>query len=246
MFQFFVEPERIGEKEISITGDDVNHIKNVLRMKAGTPLRISNRSDADYICHIMEIRDDEIILAIDSIDTQGTELTSELVLFQALPKGDKMETVIQKNVELGVKRIVPVRTKRCIVKLDEKKSVSKVERWQKISESAAKQSKRMIIPEVAAVTDFNEAIRQAAALDHFLFPYENEEGIERTREVIDTIKPGESVGIFIGPEGGYEESEVEAARAAGAEVISLGKRILRTETAGMALMAVLMYKLETP
>ncbi|MBR5338205.1 MAG: 16S rRNA (uracil(1498)-N(3))-methyltransferase [Lachnospiraceae bacterium] len=244
MFQFFVEPGAVGEKEITITGSDVNHIKNVLRMKVGTPLRISNREDKDYICHISELKDDEIILAIDSEDTRGTELTSEVVLFQALPKGDKMETVIQKNVELGIKRIVPVKTKRCIVKLDDKKAVSKVARWQKIAEAAAKQSKRMIIPEVASVMDFGEAVKMAAALDHFIFPYENEEGIEKTRHIVDNIKPGESVGIFIGPEGGFEESEVEAARAAGAHVISMGKRILRTETAGMALAAVLMFKLE--
>ena len=221
MFQFFVEPGAVGEKEITITGSDVNHIKNVLRMKVGTPLRISNREDKDYICHISELKDDEIILAIDSEDTRGTELTSEVVLFQALPKGDKMETVIQKNVELGIKRIVPVKTKRCIVKLDDKKAVSKVARWQKIAEAAAKQSKRMIIPEVASVMDFGEAVKMAAALDHFIFPYENEEGIEKTRHIVDNIKPGESVGIFIGPEGGFEESEVEAARAAGAHVISM-------------------------
>ncbi len=244
MFQFFVEPYQVGEKTIRITGPDVNHIKNVLRMDVGTPIRISNKEDVDYICRISSLSEDEIIADIEARDENGTELTSEVVLFQALPKGDKMEIVIQKNVELGVKKIVPVRTKRCIVKLDERKASAKVARWQKISEAAAKQSKRMIVPEVTAVMDFTEAVKMAASLDHFIFPYENEEGIEKTRRVVDNIKPGESVGIFIGPEGGYEESEVKAAGDAGARIVSLGKRILRTETAGMALMAVLMYILE--
>lgn len=244
MFQFFVEPDQVGEKTISITGPDVNHIKNVLRKKVGTPLRISNREDKDYLCHITEIRDDEIILAIDSVDEKGTELTTEVVLYQALPKADKMEMVIQKNVELGVKRIVPVRMKRCVVRLDDKKSQAKVSRWQKIAEAAAKQSKRMIVPKISEVMDYEEALRDAASKDYFLFPYENEEGMTRTREIIDGMKPGGSVSIFIGPEGGFDETEVELARKAGASIISLGKRILRTETAGMALSAVLMYKLE--
>ena len=155
-----------------------------------------------------------------------------------------METVIQKNVELGVKRIIPVSSGRCVVKLDAKKAASKQARWQKIAESAAKQSKRMIIPEVGPVTDFDEALKMAAGFDVFLFPYENEEGMEETKKIIDGLKPGTSVAIFIGPEGGFEEKEVEKARTAGARVISLGKRILRAETAGMALMAVLMFKLE--
>ena len=244
MFQFFVEPHQVGEKTISITGPDVNHIKNVLRMKAGTLIRISNKEDADYICRISSLSEDEIIADIESRDEKGTELPSELVLFQCLPKADKMEMVIQKNVELGVKRIVPVAASRSIVKLDPKKAVSKGERWQRIAESAAKQSKRMIIPEVSPVMNFKEAVKEAASFDVFLFPYENEEGIEKTREIVDNIKPGSSVAVFIGPEGGFEESEVAAAKEAGAQVISLGKRILRTETAGMALMAVLMYKLE--
>lgn len=244
MFQFFVEPYQVGENTISITGPDVNHIKNVLRMKVGTPIRISNKEDADYICRISSLSDEEIIAQIESRDEKGTELSSEVVLFQCLPKGDKMETVIQKNVELGVRRIVPVAVSRSVVKLDPKKAASKRERWQRIAESAAKQSKRMIIPEVSPLMNFKDALKEASDFDVFLFPYENEEGIEKTREIVDNIKPGSSVAIFIGPEGGFEESEVEAARDAGAKVISLGKRILRTETAGMALMAVLMYKLE--
>lgn len=244
MFQFFVDADRIGTDTISIIGDDVNHIKNVLRMKVGTPVRISNMEDKDYICEILELRDDEVIAKIVEIDEEGTELPSKVYLFQGLPKADKMETVIQKNVELGVYSIIPVSMKRCVVKLDAKKAKSKKERWQKISESAAKQSKRMIIPEVGDVSTLKEAIEFAKTLDVILLPYENASGMEGTKAIIDEIKPGQSVGIFIGPEGGFDDDEVELLRTSGAKVITLGKRILRTETAGMALMAVLMYRLE--
>lgn len=244
MFQFFVEPYQVGTEKITITGPDVNHIKNVLRMKPGTKVRISNKEDKDYICHITELSDEEIIAVIDDVDTAGTELPADIVLFQGLPKGDKMETVIQKNVELGVKRIVPVAMGRSIVKLDAKKAKAKVERWQRIAESAAKQSKRMIIPEISPVTTFKEAIEEMADMDIILFPYENAEGMTDTRAAIETINKGDRVAIFIGPEGGFEPEEVSKATGAGAKVISLGKRILRTETAGMALMSMIMYRLE--
>lgn len=244
MFQFFVDADRIGVDTISIVGEDVNHIKNVLRMKPGTQVRISNMEDKDYICEIIELNDDEVVAKIVDVDEEGTELPSKVYLFQGLPKADKMETVIQKNVELGVYSIVPVSMKRCVVKLDAKKAKSKKERWQKIAESAAKQSKRMIIPTVEDVHSFKEAVEFAKTLDVILLPYENASGMEATKEIISQIKPGQSVGIFIGPEGGFEEEEVTFLENAGAKVISLGKRILRTETAGMALMAVLMYSLE--
>lgn len=155
-----------------------------------------------------------------------------------------METVIQKMVELGAYRVIPTSTKRAIVKLDKKKAKSKVARWNAISESAAKQSKRGIVPEVADVVSFAEALEEAKKLDIVLIPYEEAENMEATRQIIDTIKPGDSVGIFIGPEGGFAEEEVEKAKAIGAKPITLGKRILRTETAGMALMSVLMFAME--
>ena len=244
MFQFFVEEDAIGNDYITITGEDFNHIKNVLRMKVGTEIRVSNKEDVDYLCHIHEITDQEVIAKIDDIDREGTELPTKVFLFQGLPKGDKMETVIQKNVELSVHRVIPVAMKRCVVKLDAKKAKSKVERWQKISESAAKQSKRMIIPEIAELMDYKSAVKFAASMDMFLLPYENAKGMAETKRLIEQIKPGQSVAVFIGPEGGFEDEEVELAKSAGANVISLGKRILRTETAGMALMAALMYEIE--
>lgn len=244
MYQFFVEEDAIGADTISITGEDVNHIKNVLRMKIGTDIRISNKNDKDYICHIVSIEDDEIIAAIDEVDLEGTELPSKIYLFQGLPKGDKMETVIQKNVELGVSTIIPVSMKRSIMKLEPKKVKSRIERWNKIAESAAKQSKRMIIPDVSEPMTMKEAVMFASGLDLILLPYENSKGMEETKKIIEGIEPGQSIGIFIGPEGGFDEAEVDLAIEAGAKVISLGKRILRTETAGMALMAVLAYMLE--
>ncbi len=173
----------------------------------------------------------------------GTELPVHVVLFQSLPKGDKMETVIQKAVELGVSEIVPVATQNCVVKLDEKRAAAKRSRWQAIAKSAAEQSKRSRIPQVGEVRDFRAAFEDAGRLDVRLFPYENARGMAHTREVLRGIKEGDSVGIFIGPEGGFSPQEVELARGE-MEIISLGNRILRTETAGMAALSMLVYELE--
>ena len=244
MFQFFVEQEQIGQDTITITGSDVNHIKNVIRLKPGNEIRVSNREDKDYICEITDISNEEVVAKIIDVDLAGTELKTKVYLFQGLPKGDKMETVIQKNVELGVYEIIPVAMKRSIVKLDAKKAEAKVKRWNGISESAAKQSKRMIIPNVTKVMTYKEAIEYAKELDICLVPYENEKDMTHTREIIESIKNESKVGIFIGPEGGFEEDEIESAIALGMETITLGKRILRTETAGMAIMAVIAYMME--
>ena len=244
MFQFFVEQEQIGQDTITITGSDVNHIKNVIRLKPGNEIRVSNREDKDYICEITDISNEEVVAKIIDVDLAGTELKTKVYLFQGLPKGDKMETVIQKNVELGVYEIIPVAMKRSIVKLDAKKEEAKVKRWNGISESAAKQSKRMIIPNVTKVMTYKEAIEYAKELDICLVPYENAKDMTHTREIIESIKNESKVGIFIGPEGGFEEDEIESAIALGMETITLGKRILRTETAGMAIMAVIAYMME--
>ena len=244
MFQFFVEQEQIGQDTITITGSDVNHIKNVIRLKPGNEIRVSNREDKDYICEITDISNEEVVAKIIDVDLAGTELKTKVYLFQGLPKGDKMETVIQKNVELGVYEIIPVAMKRSIVKLDAKKAEAKVKRWNGISESAAKQSKRMIIPNVTKVMTYKEAIECAKELDICLVPYENAKDMTHTREIIESIKNESKVGIFIGPEGGFEEDEIESAIALGMETITLGKRILRTETAGRAIMAVIAYMME--
>lgn len=246
MYQFFVEPSQIQGNRITITGKDVNHIKNVLRMKAGEEISISNGVDGkDYRCGIEELLDEEIICSLRFTKEDGVELPAKVYLFQGLPKADKMELIIQKAVELGVHAVIPVSCKRAVVKLDEKKAKSKIARWQQIAEAAAKQSKRGIIPEVKAVLSMKEAVALAEQCEVKLIPYELAEGMEKTKEIMNSLKPGEDIAIFIGPEGGFEESEVQLAIENGIVPITLGKRILRTETAGMTVLSWIMYQLES-
>lgn len=247
MYQFFVEPNQINEndKRVVITGTDVNHIKNVLRMKVGEELAVSNGIDGrEYRCGIVSLGEDAVECDLRFIKEDAVELPVKVTLFQGLPKADKMELIIQKAVELGVTEIVPVATKRCVVKLDDKKAASKVARWQSIAEAAAKQSKRGIIPQVLPVQSFKLALKQAAEMDVRLIPYELASGMEHTRELLGSLKPGQSVAVFIGPEGGFEESEIALAGENGVESITLGKRILRTETAGMTVLAWIGYLME--
>lgn len=245
MYRFFVEPSQIQDNHICINGSDVNHIKNVLRMKLKEEILISSGGDKEYTCYIEEIGEEEILAHIMYVQEAGYELSSKIYLFQGLPKSDKMELIIQKAVELGVHQVIPVASKRAVVKLDKKKEEKKLARWQAISESAAKQSKRMYVPEVANVMNFKQAVDYAKELDVVLFPYELADGMKKTKKIISRINPGQSIGIFIGPEGGFEESEVELAKEkADAQVITLGKRILRTETAGLTVLSILMYTLE--
>ncbi len=244
MHRFFAEPGQIGEKEIVITGADVNHIRNVLRMRADEEVLIADGQGAEYRCKLTDLGENEVRAQILWKLDGNAELASAVTLFQGLPKSDKMDLIVQKCVELGVDRIVPVSTKRAVVKLDAKKEQTRLKRWNTISESAAKQSGRGVIPEVSGVMSFEKALEDAKKLDVLLIPYERAENMAETRRVMGSIQPGQSVGLFIGPEGGFEESEVEEAVAAGAQAITLGKRILRTETAGLAVMAMLGYLLE--
>lgn len=245
MYQFFVEPDQIRGKRIVITGSDVNHIKNVLRMRIGEEIAVSNGSDGkEYRCGIEAFTEEEVICSLRFVKEDGLELPARVTLFQGLPKADKMEFIVQKMVELGVYRIVPVATRRAVVKLDEKKAKAKTARWQAIAEAAAKQSRRRIVPEVGAVCSVKEALSQAAAMDLKLIPYELSEGMEKTRELIGKALPGQEIAVFIGPEGGFEEEEVSMAAETGFVPVTLGKRILRTETAGLTVMAWLMYQLE--
>ena len=246
MQRFFVEPHQIDEAahQIHIIGTDVNHISNVLRMKQGEEVWISDGGQKEYRGAIESFSADEVHLHIIYAQEPDYELPSRIYLFQGLPKADKMELIIQKAVELGAYEIIPVETKRCVVKLDGKKAAKKVERWQQIAESAAKQSKRMLIPNVHQVLSFKEALKYAESMDIRLIPYELAKGMQETKEILAAIEQGQSIGIFIGPEGGFEEKEVEAAISEGAKPITLGKRILRTETAGLAILSVLMFQLE--
>lgn len=244
MYHFFVAPEQVEGSEIRIVGSDVNHIKNVLRMKAGEALQVSDGNNKKYLCEITSLNGEEVVVSIQEELIVDTELPSKIYLFQGLPKADKMELIVQKAVELGVYEIIPVATKRAVVKLDDKKASKKVERWNTIAEGGAKQSGRNVIPTVKSVMSYKEALQYAKALDVVLIPYELAEGMEKTRQIIEAIRPGQSVGIFIGPEGGFETEEVEQAVECGAEAITLGKRILRTETAGLTTLSILMYHLE--
>lgn len=247
MYQFFVEPEQIdvAAKSVIIRGTDVNHIKNVLRMRPSEEVAVSNGIDGkEYRCGILALEEDCVRLELRFIKEDGVELPAKIYLFQGLPKADKMELIIQKAVELGVYEIIPMATARAVVKLDQKKAAAKVKRWQAISESAAKQSKRLLIPEVKEPVKFSEALKLASDLDVRLIPYELAEGMDGTRRIIQSVKPGQSVAVFIGPEGGFEEAEVELAKEAGFQAITLGRRILRTETAGMTVLSILMYQLE--
>ena len=244
MYHFFAQHENIHQEYIDIVGSDVNHLKNVLRLTVGDNILISSGDNVDYTCCISQIDNDYVRADIIQIDCAGRELPVKVYLFQGLPKGDKMELIIQKMTELGAYEIVPVSMKRCVVKLDNKKSKSKVERWNTISQSAAKQSKRSIIPVVTDVMTFKDAVQYAKKLDVKLLPYECAQGMDYTRQMVESVKEGQSVGIFIGPEGGFDLEELSYAESAGWNVITLGKRILRTETAGMMLMSVLMYNFE--
>jgi len=244
MYQFFVEDTQISETTVTIEGSDVNHIKNVLRMKRGEKVRISSNSGRNYFGEISELSDGMVLVDILEECADGTELTNKIYLFQGLPKSDKMELIIQKAVELGAYEIIPVAMKNCVVKLEDKKAASKVARWQEIAKSAAKQSKRSLIPTVEMPMSYKEAIVKAAELDVVLVPYENERGMAATKEAIERIRPGQNIGIFIGPEGGFADAEIALAKEKQMQLISLGKRILRTETAGLATLSILMYHLE--
>lgn len=245
MYNFFVDPTQIQGNDIIITGSDVNHIKNVLRMKIGEELSVSNGMDQkEYRCGIEEYREDSILCKLRFIKEDGVELPSKVYLFQGLPKADKMELIIQKAVELGVCEVIPVAAKRSVVKLDAKKEAGKLARWQGIAEAAAKQSRRRIIPNIHPVMTMKEAAAYASGMDVRLIPYELAEGMGKTKELISSLHAGQTIAVFIGPEGGFEENEIAAAMQAGIEPVTMGRRILRTETAGFTILSWIMYQLE--
>ena len=247
MYQFFIDPSMIDNNDIYIEGSDYNHIKNVLRMKKGEELALISSIDGkEYRCNIVDYEEDRVHLRVSFIKENNMELPVKIYLFQGLPKSDKMELIIQKSVELGVYEIVPVAMKRCVVKLDAKKEASKLARYNTISEAAAKQSKRRIIPKVTGVMSFSEAVNYCKDFDIKLLPYEMEDmdSMDKTRELIGSARGAKAIAVFIGPEGGFDEAEVEYAKENGIKPITLGKRILRTETAGIAVMSWFLYVLE--
>lgn len=248
MPRFYVEGCQDAQTGITIMGEDVNHIKNVLRLTIGDTITVCDGAGKEYECEIAEISKEHVYATIVDINQNVAELPCKITLFQGMPKSDKMEFIIQKAVELGAAQIVPVMMKRTVVKLEDKKKDKKRERYQMIAESAAKQSGRGIIPEVAGFMTFREALQYAESFDFLLVPYESADGIAYAQEMITqaaNLADGASIGIFIGPEGGFAKEEIDAAKDAGAKIITLGNRILRTETAGLAVLSILMFQMES-
>lgn len=239
MYNFFVENTAKKDGRYFIAGADYNHIKNVLRMNMGEQFLVSCEGVSD-LCELESIEIDTVVAKIIKPNYQSTNLPINIHLFQGLPKSDKLELIIQKAVELGVATVTPVSMKRSIVKIDDKKKKSKRERWQAIAEAAAKQSKRTAVPEVCDILSYKEFIAWAKELDLLLVPYECADGMAATKAALSEIKSGMNVGIIIGPEGGFEQKEIEDALEIGGKVISLGSRILRTETAAITTIAMCM------
>jgi len=243
MYNFFAnEGSRSGDI-FTLTGADCNHIKNVLRMRENDKILISENGQS-HLCEIESLSEAAVTARVLEENYRETELPIKIHLFQGLPKSDKMELIIQKAVELGVYEIIPVEMHRSVVKLDEKKKESRRARWQAIAESAAKQSKRNVIPTVGDVISYKQAMEKAKDMGLFLVPYENERGMSATKEALANMERGMSVGILIGPEGGFEPKEIALAEESGGKCISLGARILRTETAAIASVSMCMLHAE--
>ncbi len=247
MLHIFADPSAVQGDQLTVTGNEVNHIKNVLRMKPGDEISVSSTDSTDtkeYRYGIGEIRDDAVVCSLRFVKEADVELPVKVTLFQGLPKADKMEWIIQKCVELGVNEIVPVKTARSVVKLEPAKQAKKVERWQAIAESAAGQSRRRIVPAVREPMSMKEAAEYASGFDVRIIPYELSEDGRSTKEIFESIKPGDSVAVFIGPEGGFDPAEVKMCTEKGIEPVTLGRRILRTETAGMTVLSWLIFLME--
>lgn len=240
MSKFFAE--NVSDNNITLNNDDFKHIKNVLRHKIGDEILVCDGLGFDYVCEIKSL-DDEVLLEILEKSPCLAEPKLNITLFQGLPKFDKMELIIQKCVELGVCDIVPVYCNRSIVKFnDDKKIGSKIDRWQKISLSAAKQSNRGIIPKIHKPVKFNEAVNMKSDFDSVFIAYENEKDFT-LKKYFNSFE-GTNLGIFIGPEGGFSNEEIEFAIENDVKTVSLGERILRTETAGFFTIGVAIYEMD--
>lgn len=239
MHRFFVEKEQIDNQSIEIIGSDVKHIKDVIRLKEGEKVEVVSDGEI-YISQIESLSKKKINLKVIDKYMGENEPKTHIVLYQGLAKGSKMDLIIQKCTELGVSSFYPLETHRSVVKIkDDKKGKSKVDRWNQISDEAAKQSKRDILPKIENIIDFSSMIELLKGEENIVVPYEDEEG-RSIGESMKDIKPGK-VHLIIGPEGGFEESEIERLREIGANIVTLGKRILRTETAGIVAATVILY-----
>lgn len=246
MPRFFVKTNQIQDETIKILGEDVNHIKNVLRKNIDNEIEICNQENGKaYHCKILKIKDDEILCNIIE-EMQKQENKIKVDIYQGLPKSDKMEFIIQKSVELGVNSIIPVRMARCVVKIDKKNEKKKLERWNKISESAAKQCGRSYIPEVKPIIEIKDIKNLKNAYDEIIVAYENEKEnyIKKELTKLKELKQELKIAILIGPEGGLDKNEVMLLKENGANIVTLGNRILRTETVALNMLSIIMYELE--
>lgn len=246
MLHLFADPSDVQDELLIITGPEVNHIRNVMRLKPGEEISVSIGGDGkEYRYGIESYTEDSVLCRLRFVKDKEVELPVKVLLFQGLPKADKMDLIVQKAVELGAAEIIPVSMERCVVKLDAGKAAKKTARWQTIAESAASQSRRSIIPRILAPMSMKEAVEYAKEQTEVrVIPYELQEDDGSVKQYLESLKEGQSVSIFIGPEGGFAPGEVELAKEAGIRPISLGRRILRTETAGLAILSWLIYILE--
>ena len=248
MPRFFVKNEQIKGTSIEILGEDVKHIKNVLRKQIGDNIEICDQdTEKSYICKIEKIENESILTNIIE-ELQSYDNKIEVDIYQGLPKADKMELIIQKSVELGVNAIIPVAMKRCVVKIDSRDELKKITRWKKIAESAAKQSGRNIIPEIRNIINVEKIIQRIKEYDCVIVAYENEKNNTIKRELLEIkekIHDKVKIAVVIGPEGGLEEKDVEILKQNGAKIVTLGHRILRTETVALNVLSVIMYELES-
>lgn len=247
MPKFFVRDDQINDNKVDIIGEDVNHISNVLRMKVGDEFQVCNSDTTEnYNVEIKSFEKEKIICSIINKMKSEAESDINLKIFQGIPKSDKMELIIQKSTELGIKELIPVDMERCVSKISGKDEKKKIDRWQKISEVAAKQSGRDMIPKIHNVIKINDIVKVISDFDMMIVPYEKAEG-DSFKDAIEEIKEYDksniNIGIVIGPEGGFEPSEIVQLREAGAKIVTLGKRILRTETVALAMSSVIMYEL---
>ena len=249
MPRFFVKNKQVTENTIFIIGEDVKHIKNVLRKQAGDIIEICDQETGKtYQCEISKIEEQQIQnTIIEELQAEAENL--QVDIYQGLPKADKMELIIQKSIELGVHSIIPTDMKRCIVKLDDKTASKKIERWQKIAESAAKQSGRNTVPEIHKIIKLEEIVRLKNSYDSIIVCYENEKDHTLKSHLLQLKQQcagnaNIKIAVVIGPEGGLEEKDVELLKEHGAQIVTLGKRILRTETVALNLLSVLAYEFE--
>lgn len=242
MHKFFVSKDNIIDNRCTIEGDDVKHIYKVLRLKEGEEVSINNCEGKEYIGKLIDINKKEVIVEILKEIELNNESNIKVHLFQGMPKSTKMDLIVQKNTELGIRSITPIITERVVVKNDS--DFKKVDRWNRIALEACKQSKRSLIPNINTPMDFGELLARLKDMDLIVVPYENKEeyGIKK---LISDLKVSDikNIAIVIGPEGGFEEEEILKLEEAGANIVTLGPRILRTETAGFVALSLLMYEL---